>query len=113
MKYLHRRLYETMYAAYPKLSIAEDSFGTSEFQAGYHKYVEVNRPKRNLLNEYDFTFVDSKSRLIQLADFIAGSICQQMEDVSGNDYFQILRGKNNLQHAFPSNRRGPYFSSLI
>ncbi len=112
VKYLHRRLYETMYAAYPKLSIAEDSFGTSEFQTGYHKYVEANRPKRNLLNEYDFTFVDSKaSRLIQLADFIAGSICQQMEDASGNDYLQILRGKITCSTHFP-NRKGPYFSNL-
>lgn len=111
VKYLHQRLYETMYAAYPKLLIAEDTFGTTDFQNGYHKYVEEHRHSRNLFNEYDFTFVDSSStRLIQLADFIAGSIAQQYEESSKSSYLQILRGKTTCCTHFP-NLEGPYFAN--
>ncbi len=111
VKYLHERLYDSMYAAYPKLSIYEDSFGTSEFQSGYQKYVENNRPPKNLIDQYDFRFVDSKSsRLTQLADFIAGSIAQEQEESSKSNILQILRGKITFCVRFP-NYGSPYFAN--
>lgn len=111
VKYLHERLYDAMYAAYPKLSIYEDSFGTSEFQSGYKKYVEKNRPPRNLIDQYDFRFVDSKSsRLTQLADFIAGSIAHEQEESSKSNILQILRGKITFCIRFP-NYGNPYFAN--
>jgi len=110
VKYLHEKLYDIMYAVYPKLAICEDSFGSSVFQIGYHKYVEKNRPRRNLLNEYDFCFVDSKaSRLVQLADFIAGTVAAELEEKSKTKYLQILGGKITICSRFP-NIGAPYFA---
>lgn len=110
VKYLHERLYDVMYAVYPKLAIYEDSFGSSDFQIGYRKYVERNRPRRNLLNEYDFCFVDSKSsRLVQLADFIAGTIAAELEGKSKTKYLQILGGKITIRSHYP-NIGVPYFA---
>lgn len=109
VKYLHEKLYDVMYAIYPKLAIYEDSFGSSDFQIGYRKYVERNRPRRNLLNEYDFCFVDSKaSRLVQLADFVAGTVAAELEEKSRTRYLQILGGKITICSHFP-NRGSPFF----
>ncbi len=100
-----------MYAAYPKLSIYEDSFGTSEFQIGYQEYVQRNRPPKNLIDQYDFDFVNSKSsRLTQLADFIAGTIAQEQEETSKNSFLQILRGKVYFCIRFP-NYGSPFFAN--
>ena len=111
IKYLHQRLYETMYAVYPRLAIVEDNYGTEEFQIGFRKYVEEHRPRRNLFDEYDFRFVDSRSsRLTQLADFIAGSIAQELEESAKNNYLQILKSKIVNTTRFP-NQNGPYFAN--
>lgn len=109
VKYLHQRLYQTMYDAYPRLLIAEDTYGTSEFQMGYRKYVQSNRPKMNLLDQYDFDFLDSKaSPLTQLADFIAGSIHQQLEDPSAPKFLNLFGRRITCCTRFPSTST-PYF----
>ena len=111
VKYLHQRLYESMYAVYPKLEIVEDNYGTEAFQTGFRKYVEEHRPRRNLFDEYDFRFVDSSSsRLTQLADFIAGSIAQELEESTKNNYLQILKSKIVSTTWFPNQNR-PYFAN--
>ena len=51
-----------MYAAYPKLKIVEDEYGLSRVSKGYREYVCANRPQLNLLNEYDFDYVNSKHK---------------------------------------------------
>lgn len=56
IKYLHRRLYESLYHVYPKLKIIEDEVGTSEFQASFRQYIADRRPEYNLFNEYDFDY---------------------------------------------------------
>lgn len=35
IKYLHQRLYQSLYHVYPKLKIIEDEIGTSEFQTSF------------------------------------------------------------------------------
>lgn len=111
IKYLHQRLYKILYHVYPKLKIVEDATGTSEFQAAFKKYVESNRPQENLLNDYDFSYVDSKeSILVQLADIIAGTIAKFYSDEQSTNYLEIL-GKKIIQiDEFPS-KRTPYFGT--
>lgn len=70
IKFLHQRLYNVLYGAFPKLQIIEDQIGTSEFQTSFKKYVREHRPI-NLLGEYEFDYTDSRdSILVQLADFV-------------------------------------------
>lgn len=93
IKYLHQKLYEAMYSSFPKLSIIEDEHGTSEFQAGYKKYVQAHRHEYNLLEDYNFDFVNSKnSNIVQIADILAGSALHRLEDNSYPDVFRIFKG---------------------
>lgn len=94
VKFLHQKLYDSMYCAYPKLKIIEDEFGSSEFQQGYRKYVCEHRPAENLFNEYDFDYVDSKqSNLVQIADIVAGSVMQHLTDSAAPDILKIFRSR--------------------
>lgn len=75
IKFLHDKLYQNLYSAYPRLKIAFDKMGYTEFQDGFRTYVKKHRPTFNLFDEYDFDFFDSKDvGLIQVADIIAGTL---------------------------------------
>lgn len=94
IKFLHQKLYSSMYSVYPKLKIVEDEYGSSEFQKGYREYVINHRPEINIFGDYDFDFVDSKkSNIVQIADIIAGSVMQHLIDPSAPDALKIFRGK--------------------
>jgi hypothetical protein len=110
IKFLHQKLYNVMYAAYPKLKIIEDEYGSSEFQSSYREYVCAHRPQLNLLNEYDFDYVNSKhSPIVQVADVIAGSIMQHLNDISAPDTLRIFQGKIRGLVNFPSTYT-PFFA---
>lgn len=111
VKYLHQLLYDEMYTAYPKLKIVEDEYGSSEFQSSYRDYIRAHRPKLNLLNEYDFDYVNSKhSPLIQIADVVAGSVMQRLLDNNAPDVLRIfqsrIRGLVNFPSVYPPNLAG-------
>lgn len=94
VKFLHQKLYDAMYCAYPKLKIVEDEFASSEFQQGYRKYVCEHRPAENLFNEYDFDYVDSKqSNLVQIADIMASSVMQHIKDPAAPDALRIFKSR--------------------
>lgn len=110
IKFLHQKLYEEMYAAYPKLKIVEDEYGLSEFQNGYRNYVCAHRPQPNLFNEYDFEYVNSKrSPLVQIADIIAGSAMQHLSDSGAPDILRIFQSRIRGIVNFP-NTHPPYFA---
>ncbi|MDD2476797.1 MAG: DUF3800 domain-containing protein, partial [Dysgonamonadaceae bacterium] len=107
VKYLHQKLYDEMYAAYPKLKIVEDEYGDSEFQSRYRDYIHTHRPQLNLLNEYDFDYVNSiHSSLVQIADVIAGSIMHHLMNNSAPDVLRIfqsrIRGLVNFPSTYPT-----------
>jgi len=94
VKFLHQKLYDAMYCAYPKLKIVEDEYGSSEFQQGFRKYVCDHRPAENLFNEYDFDYIDSKrSNLVQISDIVAGSVMQHITDSTAPDALRIFRSR--------------------
>lgn len=110
VKYLHQRLYNVLYHVYPKLKIVEDQTGTSEFQAEFKKYVQINRPQNDLFNEYDFYYTDSRdSLLVQLADIIGGTISKCYTDSAAPNYLEMLKGKIIRIEDFP-NTTTPYFA---
>ena len=107
VKYLHQKLYDEMYAAYPKLKIVEDEYGASEFQNSYRGYIRDHRPQQNLLNEYDFDYVNSiHSPLVQIADIVAGSIMHHLINNNAPDVLRIfqsrIRGLVNFPATYPS-----------
>jgi hypothetical protein len=102
VKFLHQKLYESMYSVYPKLKIVEETDGASEFQEGYRKYIEEHRPSFDLLDEYDFDYTDSwKSNIIQMAGFIAGSVLQHIIDPASRDVLRMFQGSLRDVITFP------------
>lgn len=111
IKFLHQRLYSALYRTYPKLRIIEDQIGTAEFQDSFKKYVREHRPL-NLFNEYDFDYTDSKdSLLVQLADFVGGTISKTYTDPASPNYLEMLKGKIICIERFP-NESVPYFGAV-
>lgn len=103
IKFLHQRLYDSLYHVYPKLKIIEDETGTTEFQESFKQYVAERRPQYSLLDDYDFDYCDSKDEsLVQLADMVGGSITYYLEDPTAPNYYEMLRGKILLFDEFPS-----------
>lgn len=111
IKYLHQRLYDLLYHAYPKLKIIEDEIGTTEFQESFKQYVANRRPDYNLFNDYDFAYTDSKDELlVQLADMIGGSINRSLIDPSAPNFREMLKAKILGVDEFPT-RNEPYWGA--
>lgn len=111
IKFLHSKMYEQLYQVYPKLKIIEDEIGTTEFQQSFRKYVEERRAQYNLLNEYDFDYTDSKDEiLVQLADFVGGSIYKSLVDSNSPNYLEMLKAKIMSSEEFPR-KNEPYWGT--
>lgn len=112
IKFLHQRFYDQLYKTYPKLKIIEDEVGSSEFQTSFRKYVVNRRPEYNLFNQYDFDYTDSKDEiLVQLADFIGGTINKYLTEEKAPNYVEMLRGKIVSYEEFP-NKQEPYWGKI-
>jgi hypothetical protein len=80
IKYLNGLLYNELHNYFPKLQIIADEHGSAEFMDSFNKYI-LKKHIPNLLGEYEFGFGNSKSEiLIQLSDFICGTIATGYED---------------------------------
>ncbi len=112
IKNMNQHLYNLLYNAYPKLSIIQDQTGYPEFQTAFKNYVVSHRPDWNLFDQYEFDFVDSKDEiLVQLADFVGGSIYKSFSNTSGINYFELLKGKIATTEFFPRIHE-PYWGRL-
>lgn len=112
IKILDQHLYNLLYQAYPKLQIIQDNVGWPEFQESFKKYVEEHRPDYNLFNQYEFDLVDSEDQvLVQLADFIGGSITKSLLNASETNYMEFLRGKITSIECFPPEHE-PYWGKV-
>lgn len=79
-KYVNGLLDQELYDYYPYLELISDQHGTDKFMEGFINYVEQNHKQTELFKEQTFSFCDSKDEpLIQLADFISGSIAKCYE----------------------------------
>ena len=103
IKNMNSRMHRMLYRAYPKLRILMDETGYPEFQQSFRNYVAANRGQYNIFNEYDFDFIDSRDEaLVQLADFIGGSITKWLINKQSTNYLEMLRGKITAIEEFPS-----------
>ncbi|WP_405410239.1 DUF3800 domain-containing protein [Maribacter sp. Asnod1-A12] len=74
-KYVNGLLDRELYDYYPYLKLISDNHGSEKFMDGFVSYVEKNHKQTELFRGPKFEFCDSKNEpLIQLADFIAGSL---------------------------------------
>ena len=97
-KYVNGLLDRELYDYYPYLELISDQHGTENFMEGFISYVEQNHKQTELFKGPTFSFNDSKNEpLIQLADFIAGSIARCYEpdkvDPRNKEILEILDKK--------------------
>lgn len=74
-KYLNNLAYQELYRVFPRIKLYADEHGGKEFMEGYVKYVKVKNLATDPVGYSDFAFeASTTSRLIQLADFMAGTL---------------------------------------
>lgn len=96
-KFTNGLLYQQLFHSFNKISIIADEHGDQKFINSFRSYIEKNH-KPDLFWDSDVSTASSKENvLIQLADFIVGSIARVYEEKSSpalkEEYFNLL--KNN------------------
>jgi hypothetical protein len=97
-KYVNGLLDSELYGYFPYLELISDEHGSEKFMKGFIKYVENNHKQTELFRGPEFKFDNSINEpLIQLADFVAGSIakCYEPDKVQprSQEIFEILDKK--------------------
>lgn len=101
-KYLYEIVYNHLHTNIARLKLHNDGMGDRDFLNGFVEYAKNKNPSPTLFEEFDITFEDSKSNvIIQLADFIAGSVARNIDktkiDPNNNiNYIDIIKN-----HLFP------------
>jgi len=99
IKFLNSILYNELHNYFPKLQLIADEHKneSKEFLEGFKKYI-VQYHVPNLFGEYEFGFANNSSEvLIQLANFICGTIAIGYESKESSDeykaYMELLEKK--------------------
>lgn len=104
-KYLNGILYKELFKAYPKLKLYVDEHGGNDFLRSFKKYVQKTHI-RTLFSGSEFETGDSKASLIiQLADFIAGTL-GRCYDLNKNlshkkEFLEVLKPRLSSINHFP------------
>ncbi len=100
VKFFSDRVHKELKNIFSALHIIQDEHGDADFMAGFRDYILRDAP-HTLFDEVDAEFGDSRSFvLLQLADFIAGTVRRQYErrgGGSGLNFIRELRPKLILQ----------------
>jgi hypothetical protein len=115
VKFIHRQLLDRLFAATPDLQVIADRYGDGDFMDGFKRYVledSRGRGQGDLFRRATFNFAEStKEPLIQLADFIAGSLSRiydpKKQSPARSDIHDLLRGKALFVVDWPKRFRAP------
>lgn len=108
-KFLNEHLYVTLRNSYSHIEICADEAGDNEYQKAFISYVKKKTATKqlSLLDDSNFGFDNSKQNvLIQVADFIAGSVAYDYDKkktihADGNKYVDIIANRINMIKHFP------------
>lgn len=96
-KFINNLVHKELRQSFTKLVICADEIGGNDYMASFIKYVKEHEEMPNLLSERDFYFMNSKdSVLVQLADFIGGTLLyvyDDNKDSDGTNYLSMLKSK--------------------
>lgn len=102
IKYTNSMLHLALKKRYKSLEIVSDEYGSPEFMTGFQKYV---RNKGSLFSPYEFRFEkSSQCNLLQLADFVCGTIAMGYKHDTPAKYeafLNHLREKIIYRQVFP------------
>ena len=100
-KFLNDKVHFELRRAFSCLTVIADELGTNEYMESFKKYFEEHSEPMNLLGESNLMFSDSKGDvLIQLADFISGTLAyvydDHKKDSNAPNYLKMLAPKLTL-----------------
>ena len=104
-KYLNNLLYKELFRTFPKLELYVDEYGGNDYMLEFKNYVKKHHQK-NLFSGSEFDILDSKnSNLIQLADFIAGTLGHIFDELKisehSDKFLNILKPITSGLNFFP------------
>lgn len=106
-EFFNQFLYKELRKNFSHLEFLYDAVGSHEYADSFLNYVRKKSQRITLFDDYDYQVADSKtSVLIQLADFIAGSVSFSIDEVKkrkalGNDYLGLLKDHILMIEKFP------------
>lgn len=93
-KFINNLVHKELRHSFSKLTVCADEIGGNEYMQSFARYVKANEDIPTLLGDREFYFEDSKdSVLVQLADFISGTLSFVYENSKKKDspnYFNVL-----------------------
>lgn len=99
-KFPNKLLYKDLSRLYPDVQIFADPVGSKEFVAEFLGYLDKNFEATLFRPSYCEVRDDKECRLIQLADFFAGTIAKTLErrkeNLDGPDYLKIISESDRL-----------------
>lgn len=104
-KFTNNLLYKELFRTFPHLQLNVDEHGTNNFMLEFRKYVERNH-QRTLFSGIEFNQVNSSnSIIIQVADFIAGTLGYVFDETKKSEYstefYNLLKNKISVLNNFP------------
>lgn len=101
-KFLYEIVYSHLHSNIAMLKLHNDGMGTNEFIKGFVEYANRKNQTPSLFEEFNIEFEDSKSNvIIQLADFIAGSVARNIDSTTDKDKCDIQYLEILSSHLFP------------
>lgn len=109
IKFLHRQLFQKLFGAHRDLVLLSDQHGRPEFMEGFKRYVRKHlEPDLFLTPEFGFG-VSEKEPLLQLADFVGGSVARfyepSMRSEHEADFRKLLGTHATLVFSWPPHPR--------
>lgn len=100
-KYLNGSLFNRLCRSKEKIKIHVDKHGRSDFMSSFEKYLEKKYDYPLLLPEI-FEYVDSRERcLVQVADFVAGTIARYLDGKDDVNLLEILNSNELYTYKWP------------
>jgi len=125
LKYVNGKLYSVLFTSFLDIHVVADEHGGEDFKNSFKRYIETNH-KPDMFYRSKFDLVNSKNEvLVQLADFIAGTLGKIYENRSSGElnesYISFIDNKalsidewpTKFQAYFHNDNTTEEFSDLI
>jgi|APLak6261690433_1056193.scaffolds.fasta_scaffold08082_1 hypothetical protein len=104
-KFANNLLYKELFRTFPELQLNVDEHGSNNFMLEFRKYVEKNH-QRTLFSGIEFNQISSaNSNLIQVADFIAGTLGYIFDETKrsskSEELYKLIKPKISVLSSFP------------
>lgn len=104
-KYLNNLLYKELFRTFPQLELYVDEYGGNDYMLEFKRYVAKHH-QRTLFSGSEFEILNSKeSNLIQVADFIAGTLGYIYDESKKSDesdnFLSLIKPKISNLNFFP------------